>query len=62
MSEEDEEKLRTELVNRVASNLSFSEVVNIISSLCSNEIDDQMKSMSEEEKLNVFNEVFSKEV
>lgn len=62
MSEEDQEKLRQELINRIISHLTFSEVINIVSSLAHNEVDEQIKSMSEEEKINAFNEVFSKEV
>lgn len=62
MSEEDQEKLRKELINRIISHLTFSEVINIISSLAHNEVDEQMKSMTEEEKLEAFDEVFSKEV
>jgi flagellar motility protein MotE (MotC chaperone) len=51
LSEEQVEKLEKALVNRIASNLTFSELIDIVTSLSVNEVSKQLSEMSEEEKL-----------
>ena len=62
MSEEDENKLKQALVNRIASNLTFTELIDVVSALAANEVTKQLAEMSEEEKLQTYNEVFAEEV
>ena len=53
LSEEQVEKLEKALVNRIASNLTFSELIDIVTSLSVNEVSKQLSEMSEEEKLQI---------
>jgi len=62
MTDEQETELKKELVNRMASNLTFSELIDIVSALASNTVNEQFESMSEEEKVKTYSEVFEKEV
>jgi hypothetical protein len=62
LSEEQVEKLEKALVNRIASNLTFSELIDIVTSLSVNEVSKQLSEMSEEEKLQTYNEVFEESV
>tara|TARA_A200000159_G_C7294875_1_gene327402 strand:+ start:82 stop:288 length:207 start_codon:yes stop_codon:yes gene_type:complete len=62
LSEEQVEKLEKALVNRIASNLTFSELIDIVTSLSVNEVSKQLSDMSEEEKLQTYNEVFEESV
>jgi len=62
MTEEQETELKKELVNRMASNLTFSELIDIVSALAANTVNEQFDSMSEEEKIKTYSEVFEKEV
>jgi hypothetical protein len=62
LSEEQVEKLEKALVNRIASNLTFSELIDIVTSLSVNEVSKQLSGMSEEEKLQTYNEVFEESV
>jgi hypothetical protein len=62
MTEEQEIELKKELVNRMASNLTFGELIDIVSALASNEVNKQFASMPEEEKNQAYREIFEKEV
>jgi len=62
MTEDQENELKKELVNRMASNLTFAELIDIVSALAANEVKKQFESMSEEEKIKTYSEVFEKEV
>jgi hypothetical protein len=62
LTEEQEEELRKTLVNRIASNLTFTELIDIVTSLSVNEVSQQLSEMTEEEKFQTYTEVFSEEV
>jgi hypothetical protein len=62
MSPEQEGELEKALVNRIASNLTFTELIDIVTSLSLREVTEQLENMSEEEKLQTYNEVFEKDV
>lgn len=62
LTEEQEEELRKTLVNRIASNLTFTELIDIVTSLSVNEVSQQLSEMTEEEKFQTYSEVFSEEV
>jgi len=62
MSEEQLDELKQALVNRIASNLTFTELIDIVTALSANEVTKQLEEMSEEEKLQTYNEVFAEEV
>lgn len=62
MTEEDEKKLKKELVNRMASNLTFAELIDVVSALAANEVNSQFESMSDQEKKETYSEVFEKQV
>jgi|TARA_R110002167_G_scaffold343563_4_gene552723 hypothetical protein len=62
MSPEQEKELERALVNRIASNLTFTELIDIVTSLSLKEVSEQLEEMSEEEKLQTYNEVFEKNV
>lgn len=62
MSSEQEQELHEALVNHITSNLTFAELIDIISTLVREEVDRKLENMSEEEKLESYKEVFEKEV
>ena len=62
LSEEQVEKLEKALVNRIASNLTFTELIDIVTSLSAREVSQQLEEMSEEEKLQTYSEVFEESV
>ena len=62
MTKEEETKLKKELVNRMASNLTFAELIDVVSALAANEVNGQFESMSDEEKKETYLEVFEKQV
>jgi hypothetical protein len=62
MAPEQEQELHEALVNHITSNLTFAELIDIISTLVREEVDRKLENMSEEEKLQSYNEVFEKEV
>ena len=62
LSEEQVEKLEKALVNRIASNLTFTELIDIVTSLSVREVSQQLSEMSEEEKLQTYDEVFEESV
>lgn len=62
LTEEQEEDLEKKLVNRIASNLTFSELIDIVTSLSIKEVKDQLSAMTNEEKLQTYNEVFEESV
>ena len=62
MSPDQEKELEKALVNRIASNLTFTELIDIVTSLSLREVTQQLEEMTEEEKLQTYNEVFEKEV
>jgi len=62
LSEEQVEKLEKALVNRIASNLTFTELIDIVTSLSVREVSQQLEEMSEEEKLQTYSEVFEESV
>ena len=61
-SEEQVEKLEKALVTRIASNLTFTELIDIVTSLSVREVSQQLEEMSEEEKLQTYSEVFEESV
>ncbi|MDB4317746.1 hypothetical protein N9973_00450 [bacterium] len=62
MSPEKEQELHEAFVNHITSNLTFAEIVDVISTLVNQEVDKKLGNMSEEEKLESYNEVFQKQV
>ena len=62
MAPEKEQELNAALVNHITSNLTFAELIDIISTLVKDEVDRKFENMSEEEKLQSYNEIFKKEV
>lgn len=62
MSPDQEKELEKALVNRIASNLTFTELIDIVTSLSLREVTQQLEEMTEEEKLQTYNEVFEKDV
>jgi len=62
LTEDQEESLEKKLVNRIASNLTFSELIDIVTSLSIKEVKDQLSAMTNEEKLQTYNEVFEESV
>jgi hypothetical protein len=62
MAPEQEQELHEALVNHITSNLTFAELIDIISTLVKEEVDRKLENMSEEEKLQSYSEVFEKEV
>jgi len=62
MSPEQEQELHEALVNHITSNLTFAEIIDIISTLVKEEVDNKLEDMNEEEKLQSYKEVFEKEV
>lgn len=62
MAPEQEQELHEALVNHITSNLTFAELIDIISTLVKEEVDRKLENMSEEEKLESYKEVFQKEV
>ena len=49
LTEEQQEELQKALVNRIASNLTFTELIDIVTSLSINEVSKNLSEMSEEE-------------
>jgi energy-converting hydrogenase A subunit M len=62
LTEEQEKKLEKALVNRIASNLTFTELIDIVTSLSVREVSQQLSEMSEEEKIQTYSEVFEESV
>lgn len=62
LTEEQQEDLKKALVNRIASNLTFTELIDIVTSLSINEVSKNLSEMSEEEKLETYKEVFEESV
>lgn len=62
LTDEQEKELEKTLVNRIASNLTFTELIDIVTSLSVNEVSQQLSEMTEEEKLQTYNEVFEERV
>ncbi len=62
MAPEQEQELHEALVNHITSNLTFAELIDIISTLVKEEVDRKLENMSEEEKLQSYSEVFEKNV
>jgi hypothetical protein len=62
LTEEQVEKLKEALVNRIASNLTFTELIDIVTSLSLREVSQQLSEMSEEEKIQTYSEVFEESV
>jgi hypothetical protein len=62
LTKKQEEELEKTLVNRIASNLTFTELIDIVTSLSVNEVSQQLSEMTEEEKFQTYTEVFSEEV
>lgn len=62
MSPDQEQELHETLVNHITSNLTFAELIDIISTLVNEEVDHKLANMTDEEKLQRYNEVFEKQV
>jgi len=62
LTEEQLNNLKQALVNKIAGNLTFNELIDIITTLSLEEVEKQLKEMTEEEKLQTYNEVFAEEV
>ena len=62
MSPDQEKELEKALVNRIASNLTFTELIDIVTSLSLREVTQQLEEMTEEEKLQTYKEVFEESV
>jgi|TARA_B100001093_G_scaffold135533_1_gene128010 hypothetical protein len=60
MSPEQEQELREAFVNHITSNLTFAELIEIVSTLVNQEVDQKLSKMTDEEKLQSYNEVFKK--
>ena len=62
MAPNQEQELHEALVNHITSNLTFAELIDIISTLVNEEVDRKLDNMTDEEKLQSYNEVFEKQV
>ena len=62
MAPDQEQELHEALVNHITSNLTFAEIIDVISTLVKEEVDRKLDNMSDEEKLQSYNEVFEKQV
>ena len=62
MAPDQEQELHEALVNHITSNLTFAELIDIISTLVNEEVDRKLANMTDEEKLQSYNEVFEKQV
>jgi hypothetical protein len=62
MAPDQEQELHEALVNHITSNLTFAELIDIISTLVNEEVDRKLDNMTDEEKLQSYNEVFEKQV
>jgi len=60
MSPDQEQELREAFVNHITSNLTFAELIEIVSTLVNQEVDQKLGKMTDEEKLQSYNEVFKK--
>ena len=62
MAPDQEQELHEAFVNHITSNLTFAELIDIISTLVNEEVDRKLDNMTDEEKLQSYNEVFKKQV
>lgn len=62
MAPDQEQELHEAFVNHITSNLTFAELIDIISTLVNEEVDRKLDNMTDEEKLQSYNEVFEKQV
>jgi len=60
MSPEQEQELHEAFVNHITSNLTFAELIEVISTLVNKEVEEKLSKMTDEEKLQSYNEVFEK--
>ena len=62
MTDEDLKKLKDGLISQVVSRISLSETINVVHALAKNEVEEQVREMSDEEKDAAFKELFEKQV
>lgn len=62
MTKEEEDLLKKEVVNKMASNLTFSEIIDLVASLCVDEVNKQFEELTEEQKLDIYKDLFDKQV
>ncbi|MDB4314595.1 hypothetical protein N9955_01050 [bacterium] len=61
MNEEKEKQLKEALVKTIVERVTFAELLNIITDIANREIDFQLKNSSEEEKEEVYKQIFENE-
>lgn len=62
MTDENLKKLKDGLISQVVSRISLSETINVVHALAKNEVEEQVREMSDEEKDAAFKELFEKQV
>ena len=62
MTDENLKKLKDGLISQVVSRISLSETLNVVHALAKNEVEEQVREMSDEEKDAAFKELFEKQV
>ena len=62
MTDENLKKLKDGLISQVVSRISLSETINVVHALANNEVEEQVREMSDEEKDAAFKELFEKQV
>ena len=62
MTDENLTKLKEGLISQVVSRISLSETINVVHALAKNEVEEQVREMSDEEKDAAFKELFEKQV
>lgn len=61
MNEEQQEKLKSKLVQRLVGEVTFSEIVRIIYDLAKTEVEQSFSSLSDQEKEGLYKEIFDEE-
>ena len=62
MTDENLKKLKDGLISQVVSRISLSETINVVHALAKNEVEEQVREMSDEEKDAALKELFEKQV
>ena len=61
MSPEKQEQLKLKMVQQIVGSVSFAEIVKILHELASRETDFQLSQITDEEKEEIYDELFTQE-
>ena len=62
MSPEKEEQLKSKIIQQIVGSVTFAEIVKIIHELATRETEHQFSEYTEEQKNEIYNELFPSEV